>query len=213
MIRSVVFDMGGVLAYDVWEHLLLDESLGIAAQYHLDDEDVFQFGQQIWDEHAYVSRDGLERQYWRTFIDHFKPDVSENTLINQTDAFIRPVEGMIPLLEKLKSKGLNLALCSNNNAFWLQRQMDKLALHRFFDADRVIASCEVGVPKASPHFEMFRAVMDVIGGDPSSVIFVEDRMENIFRAIEFGWCSIYFPQESSNGAFYLESLLSSMGVI
>ena len=32
MIKAIIFDIGGVIAYDVWEHLLLDQEIGMEHQ-------------------------------------------------------------------------------------------------------------------------------------------------------------------------------------
>jgi hypothetical protein len=50
-VKAVIFDMGGVLARDVWEHLLPE---GIAPKYSLDDKNlVWKVGALLWEAFAY----------------------------------------------------------------------------------------------------------------------------------------------------------------
>ena len=56
MIEAIIFDVGGVLAYDVWEHLLLDKGdprnpgnpAGIAGLYGLREKDAERVGRKLW---------------------------------------------------------------------------------------------------------------------------------------------------------------------
>jgi len=205
----------------VWEHLLLDGD-GVAPRYGLTESEVEEIGGTLWHEFAYQAETPkhnwkeLEKDYWTRFIEeiqkkrHFKGSLDE--LIQMTDEFIRPVEGMNILLEKLQAKGIDLAICSNNNEFWFRRQMDKLELHRFFSPSKVVLSCRVGKPKSSPRYEMFHAVSDVIASSNSECVFVDDRVGNVRQALQCGITGIYFPSASPYGAQYLESLLEKMGI-
>lgn len=220
MTKAVIFDIGGVLAYDVWEHLLLDKEEGIATLHQFNNQAVWEYGKVLWEEFAYLPADNenerkmLEAAYWNKFSEKFSLPRPPEYFINLSDNFIRPVEGMIPLLEKLKSNGVALAICSNNIEFWLHRQMEKLTLERFFRPENVISSCKVGVSKSSPNYEMLRAVINSLDGiAPSSCLFIDDRWPNIQRALEFGMKGIIFPAESKHGSTYLSALLNAMGLI
>jgi HAD superfamily hydrolase (TIGR01509 family) len=203
MIKAVIFDMGGVLAHDVWEHLLLDEPDGIASMYSLDRDLVKKVGNLLWEAFAYVPESPhntwqvLERRYWNMFLkffEHLRPDVSPDDLIRMTDRFIKPVENgaMIPLLERLWAEGMDLALCSNNNEFWFRYQMDTLNLHRFFSPNKTILSSRIGVSKSSPRFEMFHAAADALGVNRNQCVFVDDRSTNVERAHQCGMEGIHF---------------------
>lgn len=205
MIKAIIFDMGGVLAHDVWEHLLLDEPDGIAAVYSLDRGLVEKVGYLLWEAFAYMPEIShntwpvLEERYWNMFLDFFdylRPAVSSGDLIGRTDHFIRPVENgaMIPLLERLQAEGKALALCSNNNEFWFHYQMDRLNLHRFFSPDKTILSCRIGVSKSSPRFEMFHAAVKALGVTADQCAFVDNRENNVKRARQCGMVGIHFTR-------------------
>src|SRR5688572_13969840 len=76
MFGAVVFDIGGVLAYDVWEYLLLGDE-GIALTYNLPNQEVERLGNLLWEEFAHLTvtdnnLQSLEEQYWAKFLQHFK---------------------------------------------------------------------------------------------------------------------------------------------
>jgi HAD superfamily hydrolase (TIGR01509 family) len=216
VVEAVVFDIGGVLAHDVWEHLLLDKEKGIASICQLNVNQVRKVGKELWEEFVYrpaVEKDEwkeLEKEYWNRFIEILHLSRSADDFIQLTDQFIRPVEGMTQLLEDIQSQGIDLAICSNNNEFWFKRQMDKLGLCRFFSPDRVILSSRVGVSKSSPHFEMFKAVGVALGIHKKHCMLVDDRAKNIEQALRYGMPGIIFPSHSKYGAQYLKALLERM---
>lgn len=219
MIKAVIFDIGGVLAYDVWENLLLSAEDGIASIYNLDKEQVQIVGENLWEQFAYRKLAGengwqeLEREYWELLVKRLDLPLSIEEYIQLTDKFICPIDGMSNLLELLQLKGIELAICSNNTEFWCRRQMDKLNLHQFFDPGRVILSSRVGFSKSSPGFEMFKAVVSALGVPKEFCVFVDDREESIERALQFGLTGIIFPSHSKYGYHYLITLLEKMNVL
>jgi len=202
LFAGAIFDMGGVLAHDVWEHLLLDPERGICTQFSLDRDQVERVGELLWQRFAYLPETGgtnwqvLEQLYWQRFIDCFPQQLSSVTspsdFINLTEDFISPVEGMIPILERLQSHGIDLAMCSNNNEFWFRRQMNKLGLHGFFSPSKVVLSCRIGVSKSSPGFEMYQAAANALAIPKTQCLFVDDREGNIERARVVGMHGILF---------------------
>ena len=207
MVDSVVFDIGGVLADDVWEHLLLDDDGVIKMYSRLHKTDLKRVGKLLWDVFAYLPETDqrswaeLERLYWRLFIECFRKELpqtaSPDIFIQMTDSFIQPVNGMSQLLEQLKSRSVNLAICSNNNEFWSKRQMDNLRLHRFFEPAKVILSCRIGVSKSSTGFEMFHAAAAALRVAPSHCVFIDDRMDNVKRAQSCGMIGLHFTDSAA----------------
>ena len=220
MIKSIVFDIGGVLAYDVWEYLLLDEQRGIAAKYNLDREVVFKFARELWlrfecrPAHSTAERESFEREYWELFLERFKIELTIEELIARTDAFIRPVEGMRELLAQLKARGHTLVICSDNNEFWFPRQAKKIGLDGLVDQNKIILSQHIGASKLSPNFEMFIAAVKAAQVDKTDCVLIDDRAKNIARAMQFGLPSILFPAHADHyGAEYLRKLFERMDIL
>jgi HAD superfamily hydrolase (TIGR01509 family) len=223
MIKAVVFDVGGVLAYDVWEHLLCDppgsEPTSVAAMLNLPRAKVWEVGKSLWKDYECQSTRSDERKYW----EKFKQQLSEfpvlqhlpsSFFIDMTDGFIREVQGMVSLLTELDTlqseKKIQLGICSNNNAFWFHRQMTNLGLHRFFKKRNRFLSFQAGCPKP----DLFGVVLKGLGIAGHECIFVDDRPSNVQAAVEqYGMAGILFPIEHrKEGAGYLRSLLRQKGI-
>lgn len=219
MIRAVIFDIGGVLARDVWENLLLDRPAGVAALYGLDRAQVYRVGRELWDIFAHrpsVTGSGwreLEYEYWKLFTSRLHVSAPIEALIELTESYIVPVEGMYQLLERLEHRGIELAILSDNTEFWYERQMDQLRLRGFFEPQKVILSCRVGVSKSGSTLDMFRQAILALDADEDESIFVDDRLENIERGLELGIAGIVFPSQSRFAHRYLEALLRRLGVL
>lgn len=230
MIKAIIFDVGGVLAYDVWEHLLCDpDPASVVSTFNLERDKVWQVGQTLWKdyEHQSTSNPGdknrYEEEYWGKFKKHFPAlqSVTVDALIDMTDHFVRPIKGMTEgepsLLEKLntlQSGGeIVLAICSNNNAFWFHRQKTKLHLERFFSEDNIFVSHEAGMSKPN----LLGAVVEklrVQGIESNECVFIDDRPKNIQDAVNlYQMTGILFPTEHRNeGADYVTALLNQKGV-
>lgn len=228
MKRGVIFDVGGVLAYDVWEHLLCDpapknknapDPVSISAEYGVPDDQLREIGKELWGRYDDVTGDPLklERDYWQAFVSHPRcPDaltsVPIQTFIDKTNDFIRPANQDMAtrLLEWLVSKGVRLGICSNNNEFWFRYQATTLGLYRFFAPSSITLSCRHGITKGD--FRLFHIAGHSLGLHPTECIFVDDRMSNVSRSVECGMTGVLFPSEQSesepqHGAEYLRRLL------
>jgi len=195
----VIFDVGGVLAQDIWEHMFDN----LALRYRLDSRELRKAGRLLWETFAYVpetpantGRD-MERRYWELFLLIFKQQLrgkrlSVDSLIALTDRYVVPIKGMVPLLACLRARGTRLVICSNNNEIWWARQARKLRLTRYFADSRLILSSRIGAPKDSPRLEMFRAAVAAAGVPASSCLFVDDRAPNIKRAKRYGIDAVLF---------------------
>jgi HAD superfamily hydrolase (TIGR01509 family) len=190
----VILDVGGVLAHDMWEPMFRDFSV----RYGMSNAKLQRIGRLLWETFAYVpetpantGRD-MERRYWRLFRALSGVSLSVKALIRLTDRYVKPVEGMRPILEMLRARGTPLVICSNNNEIWWPRQAKVLHLKKFFADERLILSSRVGAPKNSPRLEMFRAAVAAAGVPAASCFFVDDRQENVTRARRFGIDAVRF---------------------
>lgn len=219
MTKGVIFDVGGVLAHDVWEHLLLSVPNGIASKYKLSSEAVKKAGKKLWedfDKRKVVPPDdwmSFEKEYWRKFKSEFPQlptSVTVDSLITMSSDFILPVnaEEMDPVLARLRDQGVSLAICSNNNEFWYQRQRDKLQLDRFFPSANVTLSCHEGVTKAD--VKLFYIAATKLGLQAEDCVFIDDRVDNIDRAVACGMTGILFPSGAPAGARYLDTILRKL---
>jgi HAD superfamily hydrolase (TIGR01509 family) len=192
--RAVILDVGGVLARDMWENIYDD----LALQYRLDRAKLHEAGRLLWETFAYVPetpdntwRD-MERRYWELFLLISQAPTTVDALIALTDRYVMPVPGMLPLVEKLRARGVPLVICSNNTEIWWLRQVEKLRLDRLVDPTKMILSSRIGASKGSPRLEMFRAAVSAAGVPPDECFFVDDRAEYIARAKSYGIDAVLF---------------------
>jgi len=225
MIKGVIFDVGGVLAYDVWEHLLCDppgDPPSVSARYNVPIKELETIGEDLWRNFDRVNGDpeSLEIDYWQQFLERSRAFPQLNAievpdLVKMTDDFIRPVnrDETTHLLEWLLNKGAYLGICSNNNEFWSLRQMHKLELYRYFAPSRVVLSCHHEITK-SDH-RLFHIAANALGLHPTECAFVDDRMGNVLRSIDCGMVGLLFPAEQfpakpQGGAWYLRRVLGEI---
>jgi FMN phosphatase YigB (HAD superfamily) len=219
MIKGILFDVGGVLAHDVWENMLLDDEKSVTQILGLNSDRVATVARELWKEFAHRSTTPavdwrtLEFEYWRSFIQQLGLRQSPKYFIDRTNEFIQPVPGMIDLLSELRGRDIKLAICSNNTEFWFARQMDKLNLREFFNPDQMIVSSRIGMSKGSPTFRMFEAAIESLQVNKKNCILVDDRETSILRSVEFGLAAIIFPSHSDRGAQYLKLLLQKLAVL
>ena len=194
MRAAVIFDVGGVLAADIWEPMFDD----LAARHRRNRAKLQAVGRLLWETFAYVPetpantwRD-MERRYWQLFLLISRIPTTVDKLIARSDRYVVPVEGMRPILEALRARGTRLVICSNNNEIWWPRQAKKLRLAKYFAGKRLILSSRIGAPKNSPRLEMFKAAVAAAGVPAAACFFVDDRMENIRRARTFGIDAMLF---------------------
>lgn len=221
--RAVIFDLGGVLVHDVWEHLYLDPDTGLAARYGLDRTLLKSYGSKAYGEFAYATLDNehwtmLERRYWTKFVESvpwngIAPTVDE--LISISIEFIKLVDesASTALLNDLGTRGVRMAICSNNNEFWFHRQIALPGLSEHFDSRHTVLSCRVGASKSDPSGKMFQALLNAIEMPAEHLFYIDDRQENVDRAAGFGIPSFLFPSHDPRGFIPLRSELVSSGIL
>jgi HAD superfamily hydrolase (TIGR01549 family) len=105
----------------------------------------------------------------------------------------RPVDGIIPLLAELRSRGSKMAIVSN----WPPSLPEFLAHHSlapFFDA--VIYSAQDGIHKPDP--QIFRRALAAIRARPNESIFIgNDLVQDIEGSTSVGLRAIHFDPRKS----------------
>jgi HAD superfamily hydrolase (TIGR01509 family) len=230
MYKSVIFDVGGVITYDLWEHVCFNPSnskelpASLAERFDIPVSELERVGKALWI--AYECRaltEGqspadMEREYWERFLSEIpalRGKMAVDDLIDMAESFIQPIDskGMTSLLDELKATGIHLAICSDNCEFWFPKQAENLKFYDYFEKENIVLSCDYGVTKKDPNYLMFNKVCASMHLSPDECIFVDDRIHNVVRANERGLTGIYFPSHSKQGFAYLENLLKKIHVI
>ncbi|MBD3376974.1 HAD hydrolase-like protein [candidate division KSB1 bacterium] len=219
MSRALIFDIGGVLSFDVWESTLLDRELGLAYQYNLDPDHVFHAGLESWQKVAYTSIhkactwQEMEIDYWQRLSHRLGLNLSTRELIDASLLFIKPFPGMKELLLKLKSLDYPMIFCSNNSEFWYHRQCEHLDLEQLIPASHHVLSSRVGQSKSDSGQLMFKRCIEILDMPAHQCVFIDDRQCNIDAALAFGFTPIFHPSHSTRGADYLHRIFTQMGIL
>eukprot|EP01105_Mastigella_eilhardi_P008261 TRINITY_DN2014_c0_g1_i2.p1 TRINITY_DN2014_c0_g1~~TRINITY_DN2014_c0_g1_i2.p1 ORF type:complete len:157 (+),score=38.70 TRINITY_DN2014_c0_g1_i2:46-471(+) len=136
-VRACVFDVGGVIAYDVWENMIGTCEGGggggcsVVQRFPgIDRAELFKWMNHEW--HLFSSSgcrddrtaDAEELKYWTdfttTFAKELPVDTRPNDLMNMSEPFLRFVDGVPALLDDLKDArpDILLGICSNNVSFF-----------------------------------------------------------------------------------------------
>jgi putative hydrolase of the HAD superfamily len=96
-------------------------------------------------------------------------------------ATARLYDDAIPFLEKLRSRGVRIAIVSNCTEH-TRRLLTELGVDALTDA--LVLSCEVGAAK--PAAEIFRHALDRLGVRPDAAVFVDDQAGYCAGAVAMG---------------------------
>lgn len=182
MIHTVMFDLGGVLIEDPSASMVT----AFANYFQVDRKTLHKALQKHWDawHKGFLSEQALWAQatadlhiqnppYDSLWLDGFRQGCRENP-------------EMLLLLKQLKSLGYSTVLLSNTEtsltAYFKQR------LHA--DIDRYFFSCEMGLRKPEP--AIYEKVLHELECQPETVLFIDDRPENIEAAAALGIPGLVF---------------------
>ena len=98
-------------------------------------------------------------------------------------------------LAALRSAGLRIGLVSNS-----ARDVGEFALHHGLDVDAGISSFHHG--RTKPHASIFRAVLDLLGVDPTEAVMVGDTIaDDVEGALALGMHAILLDRDGRNPGF------------
>jgi len=193
-IRFVYFDLGNVLAtFDV------DRACrNVSHRWGVDPAAV---RLAIWDsglqdrfEHGEISAEQFADLIRRSlFLDRNSAPTEE--LLDRLCDMFDPVEEMISLVDDVRQSGMRLGILSNTceaHWHWLLRAEYAALRGRF---DQVILSFEHGIMK--PHVSLYQIATDRSGESAHSILFFDDRLDNIAAARASGWQAHQFTDAPS----------------
>lgn len=194
IIRFVYFDLGNVLAsFDVRR-----ACENVAQRWAVDPADVrrvvwdsglqdrFEHGEVSVDEFAAAVRHGLS-------LDVAAAPTTE--LVDRLSDMFEPILEMVDLVDEVRRCGTRLGIFSNTcEAHWLWlARAEYAALRGPFD--HVILSYEHGLMK--PHLSLYRIAAEKTGEDAASILFLDDRVDNVAAAVASGWRAHQFTDVGS----------------
>ncbi|WP_461033121.1 HAD family hydrolase [Streptomyces mayteni] len=101
-------------------------------------------------------------------------------------------EQLVTFLRTVREDGRRVALLTNNAREWEPRWRATLPVDELFDL--VVDSSVERIRKPDP--EIYRRLLERLGAEPSSCLFVDDTEENLVPARELGMHTVHFDHTS-----------------
>lgn len=197
----VLFDVGGVLLTNGWDHC---ERATVLDQFHLDKADFearHPKPNDAWERDRITAREYLDATVF------YEPrDFTHEDFLRAL--FAESVElpnGGLSILQELAASGKAMLGCLNNEAREPNDyRFRNFELRRYFDV--AFSSCYVGLRKPEP--TMYRRALDILGKPAERILFIDDRQENVAGANAAGMKGLRF-----DGADRLRRDLEVLGVL
>lgn len=197
----ILFDVGGVLLTNGWDH---GERAQVLERFHLD---VAEFEARnpkpyaAWESGAIPVESYLDAT---VFYEprSFHPDQFFAAICAQS----KPLpDGALGILGELAAANQCMLGALNNEARETnQYRFDHFGLSKLFKV--ALSSCYLGLRKPEP--PIYRRALDILGRPAERVLFIDDRAENVAGAVAAGMRAIQFV-----GAETLRAELASLGVL
>ncbi|HEY4218915.1 MAG TPA: HAD-IA family hydrolase [Gemmatimonadaceae bacterium] len=198
-IELVLFDIGGVLGSNGWDH---EQRAAAVEQFHLDAEDfqyrheetvgAFESGQISLDEYldltALCDNPSFSRAEFKAFM----------------FAQSKPWTDSIAVTRDLAATGVRMATLNNESAELNEHRIDAFGLRDIFPT--FFSSCWLGVRK--PTLAIYQRVLGMTQADPARTLFVDDRTQNLSPAAGLGVQTVQF-----RSAEQLKGDLKRLGVL
>ena len=186
----ILFDIGGVLLTNGWDHC---ERAAVLDQFHLDREE---FEKRHPGPNDAWERDVISAEAYLDETVFYEPrSFSHRDFLEAI--FVQSVElpnGALGILHELAASGRYMLGCLNNEAREPNEyRFSQFGLRQRFDI--TLSSCYVGMRKPKP--AIYRRALDIIGRPPERILFIDDRPENAAAAASAGMKAIWFKGADS----------------
>lgn len=213
----VVFDIGGVVFEDIWESIFFQKSTGILDLFDLNAQRLNKVCRNYWDRYSVMSPDNnswetLEVNYWQDILRDIQIPWSIDECIEYSRKFIIKIPGVDDLINLLIENEIQLGICSNQTAFWFERQLVLSKSLKFIDRKNMALSFERGATKGQKDNLLFKVVLNSLNCEPDRIIYIEDRIKHQESARDFGFNVIPFNSDEPNLIDTLKKELGSYGI-
>lgn len=197
----ILFDVGGVLLTNSWD---VRERAQAAAFFHIDEADLQARHAEIvglWE------RGGIPMStYLDVAVFHEPRSFSRDEFIAcMLDQSKLLPNGAMGILKELSASGHYLIGSLNNEARELNEYRFKaFGLRNYFEV--ALSSCYLGLRK--PDLAIYQRAIDIVGGPPERILFIDDRPENVTGAQAAGLAALHFT-----GANALRDDLKRLGLM
>jgi putative hydrolase of the HAD superfamily len=198
---AILFDVGGVLLTNGWDHR---ERAEVLNHFHLD---IAAFEARHPAPNDAWERDDISIQAYLDATVFYEPRrFSQEDFIGRMLEQSRPLpDGALGILAELAASDQYLVGALNNEA----RATNDYRFKTFGLRDHfkvALSSCYIGLRK--PDLAIYKRALDILGRPPERILFIDDRAGNVAAAQAVGMKGIEFK-----GADALRQQLTTLGVI
>jgi putative hydrolase of the HAD superfamily len=197
---AILFDVGGVLLTNGWDHR---ERAAAVEHFQLEAEDLEARHLSIF---AAWERDAIGFDEYLNIAVFYKPrPFSRDEFFGFMLSQSKPLDGgALSILRELSASDKCMVGALNNEARATNDyRFNKFGLREYFQV--AFSSCYVGLRKPDP--AIYRRAIDILGGPPGRVLFIDDRQQNVDGASAAGMKAIRFQNEAA-----LRNELAKLGV-
>jgi putative hydrolase of the HAD superfamily len=197
-IKTVIFDIGGVLAnidIDAFPRLIgIERGRGN----HIDERAIERMTKEY--EQGRVDTE----EFFGMMHEIFKGKYTREKLENAWNAtVVEENSAIIPIVNAIQAS-YQTAILSNTNPAHFQKSCDTAAIVKKFS--RLYLSFQIGASK--PDAAAYQYVIRDLSADPSSLLFIDDLEENVAAAVKCGMQGIVFKDASGfNSELRLRKML------
>ena len=188
-ISTIIWDVGGVLLTNGWDHV---ERAAVLKQFALDSapfEERHELVNDPWEKGFMTGEQYLQQ----TVFYQPRPFTPAAFLQAMRDRSVLLPGGAIRILQDLAaSEEMELVMLNNEARELNDYRIDHFELGRYFDV--FLSSCYLGLRKPDPKF--FELALDVLQRDPEEVAFIDDRPGNCEAAQSVGIHTIQYHDEA-----------------
>ncbi len=188
-ISTVLWDVGGVLLTNGWDHI---ERAAVLRQFDLDPapfEQRHELANDAWEKGLMTA----EQYLLQTVFYEPRPFTPAAFLQEMKERSVLLEHGGMRILQELAaSDELELAMLNNEARELNDYRIERFELGRYFDV--FLSSCYLGLRK--PDSKIFDVALDVLQRDPEEVVFIDDRAQNCEAAQALGIHAIRYHDEA-----------------
>lgn len=182
--QAVVFDFGGVMTGEQNRQAVITF---IKNSFHLSDSEYEQVNQE---KRAAIKKGKTDEGFWLSYANERGINLPSDWCTSFRAVMIEAIgvnPEMYALVEELKKHQIRVALLSNIDER-LSKLIREYGLYEPFNP--CILSCEIGVEK--PDLNAYRYLLEKLDLSPETVVFIDDKYENIEAAMKMGIDGILF---------------------
>lgn len=187
MTKGLFLDFGGVIADEGYR----DGLHKIAQKFNLNKDEFFKVCAELIYQTGYIIGKCTQREYFDAIRKHFNIQIDDNTFEEMILNSFRVRESILDKVQHIRAKNIITAILSDQTD-WLDKLNEKYDFFKYFNF--VFNSFHIGMGKRDVN--TFYEVAKILSLKPEEIIFIDDQLPNIERAIKSGIKGICLGDES-----------------